>query len=175
MTTHLAHDAIDEHAEIREYLLGPRDADLNRASEPAGDDAPLVVYFSSISGNTHKFVEKLRARNLRIPLRTKEESPVIAEPYVLCVPTYGKPEGAGNVPPQVVKFLNNEQNRKNMLGVIGSGNTNFGPLFGIAADIVSTKCDVPILFKFELMGTPADVEKVNQGLEEFWTQNCPQR
>ena len=37
-----------------------------------------------------------------------------------------------------------EQNRNYMLGVIGSGNTNFGPLFGIAADIVAKKCDVPV-------------------------------
>lgn len=94
---------------------------------------------------------------------------------MLCVPTYGKPEGAGNVPPQVVKFLNVEENRRNMVGVIGAGNTNFGPLFGIAADIVSAKCDVPVLFKFELMGTPSDVDKVNEGLEEFWKQNFPQR
>ena len=104
-----------------------------------------------------------------------EDTLVVQEPYVLCVPTYGKPEGAGNVPPQVVKFLNVEENRRNMVGVIGAGNTNFGPLFGIAADIVSAKCDVPVLFKFELMGTPSDVDKVNEGLEEFWKQNFPQR
>ncbi len=175
MTTPLARKPTDENAEIREYILGARDAVEGRATTPVGDDAPLVVYFSSISGNTHKFVEKLHARTLRLPLRTGEDTLVIQEPYVLCVPTYGKPEGAGNVPPQVVKFLNVEENRRNMVGVIGSGNTNFGPLFGIAADIVSAKCDVPVLFKFELMGTPSDVDKVNEGLEEFWKQNFPQR
>lgn len=175
MTTPLAQKPTDENAEIREYILGARDAVEGRATTPVGDDAPLVVYFSSISGNTHKFVEKLHARTLRLPLRTGEDTLVIQEPYVLCVPTYGKPEGAGNVPPQVVKFLNVEENRRNMVGVIGSGNTNFGPLFGIAADIVSAKCDVPVLFKFELMGTPSDVDKVNEGLEEFWKQNFPQR
>ena len=175
MTTPLAQKPTDENAEIREYILGARDAVEGRATAPVGDDAPLVVYFSSISGNTHKFVEKLHARTLRLPLRTGEDTLVIQEPYVLCVPTYGKPEGAGNVPPQVVKFLNVEENRRNMVGVIGSGNTNFGPLFGIAADIVSAKCDVPVLFKFELMGTPSDVDKVNEGLEEFWKQNFPQR
>jgi len=74
-----------------------------------------------------------------------------------------------------VKFVNVKETRRNMVGVIGAGNTNFGPLFGIAADIVSAKCDVPVLFKFELMGTPSDVDKVNEGLEEFWKQNFPQR
>ncbi len=175
MTTPLAQKPTDENAEIREYILGARDAVEGRATTPVEDEAPLVVYFSSISGNTHKFVEKLHARTQRLPLRTGEDTLVVQEPYVLCVPTYGKPEGAGNVPPQVVKFLNNEENRRQLRGVIGSGNTNFGSLFGIAADIVAKKCDVPLLFKFELMGTSSDVEKVNKGLEEFWTQNCLQR
>ena len=175
MTTPLAQKPTDENAEIREYILGARDAVEGRATTPVGDEAPLVVYFSSISGNTHKFVEKLHARTQRLPLRTGEDTLVVQEPYVLCVPTYGKPEGAGNVPPQVVKFLNVEENRRNMVGVIGAGNTNFGPLFGIAADIVSAKCDVPVLFKFELMGTPSDVDKGNEGLGEFWKQNFPQR
>ena len=133
-----------------------------------------VVYFSSATGNTRRFVEKLGFPAQRIPLLPRDEFLHVDQPYVLIVPTYGKPEGAGNVPPQVVKFLNVEQNRHHMLGVIGSGNTNFGPLFGIAADIVAKKCDVPVLFKFELMGTDSDVEKVNEGLEAFWTQNCPQ-
>ncbi|MDO5750610.1 MAG: class Ib ribonucleoside-diphosphate reductase assembly flavoprotein NrdI [Rothia sp. (in: high G+C Gram-positive bacteria)] len=165
--------ATDENAQIRQIILDARDATVSRAT--VSDDSPLVVYFSSISGNTHKFVQKLRARLVRLPLHTKEESPTVTEPFVLIVPTYGKPDGAGNVPPQVVKFLNNPENRAQLRGVIGAGNTNFGPLFGIAADIVSRKCDVPVLFKFELMGTPADVEKVNEGLEEFWTQNSLQR
>ena len=133
-----------------------------------------VVYFSSATGNTRRFVEKLGLPAARIPLRPKDEPLRVTDEYVLIVPTYGKPEGAGNVPPQVVKFLNVEQNRHHILGVIGSGNTNFGPLFGIAADIVAKKCDVPVLFKFELMCTDSDVEKVIEGLEAFWTQNCPQ-
>ena len=172
MSTPLAQNPRHEN----KIILQTRDAAEGRATQSSlGKDSPLVVYFSSISGNTHKFVEKLQARNVRLPLRTKDETPVMHEPYVLCVPTYGKPEGAGNVPPQVVKFLNNEENRRQLRGVIGSGNTNFGSLFGIAADIVAKKCDVPLLFKFELMGTSSDVEKVNKGLEEFWTQNCLQR
>lgn len=175
MSTVLTPHPADENTEIRKILMDARNSSEGRATEALTDaSAPLVVYFSSISGNTHKFVEKIRARRLRLPLRTREDTLILDEPFVLIVPTYGKPEGAGNVPPQVVKFLNVEQNRNHILGVIGAGNTNFGPLFGIAADIVAKKCDVPVLFKFELMGTDSDVEKVNEGLEAFWTQNCPQ-
>ncbi|MFI7481432.1 class Ib ribonucleoside-diphosphate reductase assembly flavoprotein NrdI [Kocuria sp. M1R5S2] len=131
---------------------------------------PMVVYFSSVSNNTHRFVEKLGVRALRLPLHTGEEPPTMTEPFVLVAPTYGRPDGAGAVPPQVVRFLNRETNRALLRGVIGAGNTNFGSSFCLAADKIAAKCDVPVLYKFELMGTPEDVRKVTQGLEQFWRQ-----
>lgn len=141
--------------------------DVSAASEAR---VPLVVYFSSVSNNTHRFVEKLDARPVRLPLLTGEEPPEMTEPFVLVAPTYGRPNGSGAVPPQVVKFLNREANRRLLRGVIGAGNTNFGSAFCLAADRIAAKCDVPVLYKFELMGTPEDVRKVNQGLEQFWRQ-----
>jgi protein involved in ribonucleotide reduction len=153
----------------------PGTAQEGRGASPAAPDprVPLLVYFSSVSNNTHRFVEKLDARAVRLPVHTGEEPPEIDEPFVLVAPTYGRPNGSGAVPPQVVKFLNRETNRRHLLGVIGAGNTNFGTAFCLAADKIAAKCDVPVLYKFELMGTPEDVRKVNQGLEQFWRQ-CTQ-
>jgi protein involved in ribonucleotide reduction len=54
--------------------------------------------------------------------------------------------------------------------VIGAGNTNFGDNYCMAGDIIAAKCKVPHLYRFELMGTPEDVNRVQQGLEEFWTR-----
>jgi len=71
------------------------------------------------------------------------------------------------VPKQVIKFLNNEQNRSLLRGVVASGNLNFGPDFCKAGDIVAAKCGVPYLYRFELMGTDHDVRRVQEGLEEF--------
>lgn len=132
---------------------------------------PTIVYFSSVSENTHKFVLKTGLPSVRIPLKTAEEPPIMHAPYVLCVPSYGRPGGAGSIPPQAVKFLNQPQNREHLVGVIGAGNTNFGDLYCVAAEKVAAKCGVPLLFKFELMGTQEDVQKVQEGLEEFWNQN----
>lgn len=137
----------------------------------ASTGSPLVVYFSSISENTHKFIQKLGIRNIRLPLKTAEDTPQIDEPFVLCVPSYGRPGGSGSIPPQAVKFLNNPVNRENLKGVIGAGNTNFGELYCVAADKVAAKCNIPVLYKFELMGTAEDVTTVQEGLEEFWIQN----
>lgn len=134
--------------------------------------APLI-YFSSVSNNTHRFVEKLGYRGgdaARLPLRTAEDTLLATEPFVLMLPTYGADGGKGSVPKQVIKFLNVESNRRLLRGVIGAGNTNFHDSYCIAGDIVAKKCGVPHLYKFELMGTEDDVSTVHHGLEEFWKQ-----
>lgn len=133
-----------------------------------GAAVPVVVYFSSVSGNTHRFMDKIWARKVRLPLHTSQEPPVMEEPYVLAVPTYGRPDGSGSIPPQVMKFLNIATNRSLLRGVLGAGNTNFGDSFCIAADKISAKCGVPVLYKFELMGTTDDVTTVNEGLMKLW-------
>lgn len=127
-----------------------------------------LVYFSSVSENTHRFVEKLGLPAHRIPLYPKDEPLVMDEEFVLMVPTYGGGNQGGAVPKQVIKFLNDKRNRDLIRGVITGGNTNFGEAYCIAGDIISAKCKVPHMYKFELLGTARDVQKVHDGLEEFW-------
>ena len=127
-----------------------------------------LVYFSSVSGNTHRFVEKLGLPAHRIPLYPKDDPLVMDEEFVLMVPTYGGGNGHGAVPKQVIRFLNDERNRSRIRGVISGGNTNFGEAYCLAGDIISAKCRVPHMYRFELLGTPRDVQKVHDGLEEFW-------
>lgn len=91
-----------------------------------------LVYFSSASNNTHRFVEKLGLPAQRIPLRPTEPFLHVTEPYVLVVPTYGGGNEGGAVPRQVVKFLNDTANRALIRGVIAAGNTNFGEAYCIA-------------------------------------------
>ncbi len=129
-----------------------------------------LVYFSSASGNTHRFVEKLGVPAERIPLLPTEAPLKVDEPYVLVLPTYGGGNGKGAVPKQVIKFLNDEHNRSYIRGVISAGNTNFGAAYCIAGDIVAQKCHVPHLYKFELFGTPDDVNAVRKGLDDLWKQ-----
>jgi protein involved in ribonucleotide reduction len=135
-------------------------------------DAPLLVYFSSVSGNTARFIEKLGARAVRIPLHQSDPALVVDEPYILVTPTYGGGQGRGEekgaVPKQVIRFLNDEHNRSLIRGVISAGNTNFGEHFCIAGDIIARKCHVPHLYRVEVFGTPEDVERVNAGLERWW-------
>ncbi|WP_052460632.1 class Ib ribonucleoside-diphosphate reductase assembly flavoprotein NrdI [Microbacterium gorillae] len=133
-------------------------------------DAPLLVYFSSVSGNTERFVAKLGLRAERIPLFPREQALVVDEPYVLVTPTYGGGDGHGAVPKQVIRFLNDEHNRSLIRGVIAAGNTNFGEAFCLAGDVIARKCNVPHLYRVELFGTPDDIDRVSDGLERWWKQ-----
>lgn len=148
-------------------------------SRPVGEADPQdprrtgarLIYFSSASGYTHRFVTKLgfdEQDTARLPLITKEPTLLATRPFVLAVPTYGGGDGKGAVPKQVIKFLNVKANRDLIRGVIAGGNTNFYEAYCLAGDIISRKCRVPLMYRFELMGTPEDVTAVREGLEGFW-------
>ncbi len=135
----------------------------------------LIVYYSSPSGNTHRFAEMLGMRCVRIPTTMKTEGLVINEPYVLISPCYGNDDGSNAVPKQVIRFLNDSRNRMMIQGVIGAGNRNFGDRFAYAADVISRKCSVPLLYKFELSGTQQDIINVRNGMEKLTIQQTLQK
>lgn len=133
-----------------------------------------LIYFSTHSGNTHKFVQGLGMPNTRIPTSHKDEMISADQPFILVTPTYADTEGNGAVPKQVIKFLNNGDNRKLMVGVIAGGNTNFGKFYGYAGNVISKKCNVPLLYKFELTGTLKDKQNVQEGVAKLWEQHNKQ-
>ncbi|CAM8496000.1 hypothetical protein ESCOCK398M_22610 [Escherichia coli] len=74
-----------------------------------------LVYFSSSSENTQRFIERLGLPAVRIPLNERERIQV-DEPYILIVPSYSGGGTAGAVPRQVIRFLNDEHgNDSNLL------------------------------------------------------------
>ena len=79
------------------------------------------------------------------------------------------------MPKQVIKFLNVKTNRALVRGVIAAGNTNFHEAYCLGGEIVARKCQVPLMYRFELMGTPTDTQRVQKGLEEFWQQHSLNR
>jgi protein involved in ribonucleotide reduction len=122
-----------------------------------------VVYYSNRSGNTKRFVEKLGYDNVYrvsdLPLAHKE--------YVLFVPTYGGGDGEYSIPRAVATFLNVKSNRDLLRGVVGFGNTNFGDHYCKAAYLIAEKTGVPILANIELLGTPEDVQLVQERLRKL--------
>ncbi len=136
-----------------------------------------IVYFSSTSENTHRFVQKLTCVSHRIPLNLQEHMVVDSE-YILICPTYsgggkntnGHVDTRGAVPKQVIHFLNDEHNRKLCRAVIGTGNTNFGDSFALAGPIIAAKVGVPLVYQFELSGTQEDVARVQMLIDEKISQ-----
>ena len=130
-----------------------------------GKTIGALVYFSSASENTARFVAGCRLQDeginvYRIPLRAADPALNVREPYVI----------KKAVPIQVKRFLNDPANREWIRGVIASGNTNFGEAYCAAGDIISAKCHVPYLYRYELMGTPEDTAAVRKGLVRFFTE-----
>ncbi|SJN19871.1 Ribonucleotide reduction protein NrdI [Microbacterium esteraromaticum] len=149
---------------------------LHPISELLPADSPDLVFFSSVSENTRRFVENLDRPATRIPLRPRRDGLIrVAAPFVLVLPTYGGGENSGAVPKQVGMFLNDPANRALLRGVITAGNTNFGEHYCLAGTIISAKCHVPELYRFELLGTRRDVEQVTNGLTRFWEQATDER
>ncbi|MFD1795051.1 class Ib ribonucleoside-diphosphate reductase assembly flavoprotein NrdI [Paracoccus aurantiacus] len=131
-----------------------------------------LVYFSSRSGNTAKFVARLGLDALRIPISATEPLPLPDQPYVLITPSYSDGEGRGAVHPQIVRFLNDPARRALIRGVIAGGNRNFGQFYALAGRRIADKLNVPLLYKFELAGNEEDIARVTHGLNRFWRETC---
>lgn len=147
------------------------DSTINDTEEECTEVKPLVVYFSSVTENTHKFIQKTGLEAKRIPLKTKDETLLVKRPYVLVTPTYGGGRGEGAVPKQVIKFLNVKENRSLCIGVVASGNMNFYDGYLLAGKIIQNKLNVPFIDGFELMGMPGDHERIAKNIIDLFKKN----
>ncbi|QDC10763.1 class Ib ribonucleoside-diphosphate reductase assembly flavoprotein NrdI [Oceanicola sp. D3] len=129
-----------------------------------------LVYYSSRSNNTHRLIERLDLPATRLPQRPADPLPAIDGPFVLICPTFADGQGRGAVPKPVIRLLNDAGARRLLRGVIAGGNRNFGASFALAGKIIAAKCNVPLLYRFELAGTPEDTARIRDGLARFWAE-----
>ena len=126
-----------------------------------------VYYYSSASGLVRSFAERLGRPVFNLAEREHRRSQVDG-PWVLLTPSYKTGNEANDTIPEAVRrFLNDEHNRRLMVGVMGSGNRNFGRYYQMAARQIAERSGRPMLFEFELAGTPWDVEECRHVLEEL--------
>lgn len=90
--------------------------------------------------------------------------PVPDRPYALICPSYADGQGRGAVPKQVIRFLNDPDRRAYLRGVIASGNRNFGAFYACAGAVIAQKCNVPVLYRFELAGNETDIARLREML-----------
>ena len=111
-----------------------------------------MIAYASRTGNVSFVVSKLNLPNIEI-----KEALEMKEPFLLFTYT----DGLGEVPTRVARFM--EQNYKYCIGIIVSGNSNFGHhVFGQAGDKLAVQYGIPLVCKLELRGFPQDYEKIIQ-------------
>lgn len=131
-----------------------------------------VYYYSSVSNLTRRFAEALERAGRSVfdladpEVRRREPD----GPWVLLTPSYK----AGNadevtLPAPVRVFLRSPRTRRHLVGIIGSGNRNFGEWYQAAARELAHTSGRPVLFEFELAGTPEDVIACVRILDELDT------
>lgn len=108
----------------------------------------MIVYYSK-THNTERFVKKLETESVEISNYDGNRN------FILITPTYF----FGQVPQEVNDFL--ELYADNMVGVISSGNRNWGENYGKAGERISSSYNVPLLHKIELSGTKKDIDIVD--------------
>ncbi|MER1999464.1 MAG: class Ib ribonucleoside-diphosphate reductase assembly flavoprotein NrdI [Lysinibacillus sp.] len=108
----------------------------------------MIAYLSR-TGNVKYIISQLNLPSIEIVDGLKLE-----EPFVVCTYT----DGLGDVPSQVEKFM--AQNYVHCVGVIVSGNRNFGSNFGLAGHTLASRYNVPLISKLDLRGQASDYEQI---------------
>ncbi len=126
-----------------------------------------VYYYSSASGLVRSFAERLGRPVFNLAEREHRQSQVDG-PWVLLTPSYKTGNDSNDtIPEGVRRFLRSDHNRRLMVAVMGSGNRNFGRHYQMAARLIAARSGRPVLFEFELAGTPWDVEECRRILDEL--------
>lgn len=126
-----------------------------------------VYYYSSTSGLVRTFAERLGRPVHNLAEREHRRSEADG-PWVLLTPSYKTGnESNDTIPEAVRRFLRSERNRRLLVGVMGSGNRNFGAYYQKAAREIAQRSGRPVLFEFELAGTPWDVEECERILTDL--------
>ena len=131
------------------------------------------VFYSSKTGNTARLLDNAGLQGLRIPRTAEEAQPEIAAPFVLLTPSFGDAQGNGAVPKAVIRFLNAPERRQWLRGVVACGDRNFGAAFAQAGDVIARKCQVPLLLRVEMAGTPTDWQRLRHIDQHFLSSLNP--
>ena len=111
----------------------------------------MNIVYMSLTGQTHKFIEKVKKKISINCLYIKDENDYIEinENFICIIPTYDKASLS-----IIESFIEYKNNKSFLRGVVGSGNRNFNTLF------ISDKYAVPLLHCFEFQGSEKDVDIV---------------
>lgn len=136
----------------------------------------LTLVYISLSGNTKSFINRLEkilskyynisSLDIKELVHDNKNFYKLNNSFITFVPTYLEGEnGIDNGTKEILttplkNFISFEDNYKNCLGVVGSGNKNFNLQYCLTAKQYSNDFGFPLLDTFELRGNNEDLERV---------------
>ena len=149
----------------------------------------MNIIYISIEGNTRSFLKRLQdfakqqhLIDTKSPLISlKEIGPQDApakesKPFFAFVPTYltggnGITSGYTEIITNALgEYIEDGDNAKYCVGVVGSGNRNFNEQYCLTARKYAKIFDAPFLDNYEVRGTSADVERIYGVLAKEWAK-----
>jgi protein involved in ribonucleotide reduction len=126
-----------------------------------------IYFYSSKSGMVRQFATALNRPVFDLSDKAVRNS-IPEGPWVLMTPSYKTGnEDNDTVPEPIKRFLRDPAVRRKMVGVIGSGNRNFGAHYQAAARQIAKMSGRPMLYEYELQGTQWDVQEAREILEQL--------
>lgn len=136
----------------------------------------LTLVYISLSGNTKSFINRLEkilskyynisSLDIKELVHDNKNFYKLNNSFITFVPTYleggnGIDNGTKEILTTPLKnFISFEDNYKNCLGVVGSGNKNFNLQYCLTAKQYSNDFGFHLLDTFELRGNNEDLERV---------------
>lgn len=142
----------------------------------------INILYASIEGNTKAFINKIKdyAKDKNVKINAYEINDMTELPdvdyevsdYFIFVPTYL--DGGNGIDNGVKELMTNSlgeyiedlDNGKHCLGIVGSGNRNFNQQFCLTARRYAAKFNSMLLDEYELRGTNEDVKRIYNDMIE---------
>lgn len=153
----------------------------NKLVEEGVNINKMNILYISIEGNTNHFLNKMQQLFHNVSLhRITDQSDLfrITTPFFCFVPTYVKgtqlnPNSSNAIQEIDTLTLNDElgyqQNYKKCLGLVGSGNKNFGiDCYCWTARHYQQKYKVPVIDNYEIRGALTDENRINHKMTKIW-------
>lgn len=129
----------------------------------------MLVAFYSLSGNVARFAGSLPPEVFETVRITNAQIPEIDRDFVLITPTY-----TDRIPAPVERFMDTATAAGHQcLGVIGSGNKNFGLDYCAAAQRAAEQYGSTVLHQIEVWGSAADRDAIIETLTNLPTERVP--
>lgn len=126
----------------------------------------MYIVVDSITGNSVKFGLKTGYPVMKI----KDRKSIKDDDKFLLIT---RCQNFGEIPMATRLLL--EKHRDKVIGVVVSGNRNWGKNYGISGDKIQEEYNIPCILKFEGTGFPHEVEFVKNYIEEYEREHIDER